>query len=63
MASFPKCTAAANKAMRESRMSLNPVQTTLIRVTREHREMLERLAEQNIKQVKDFTVRKDAMMQ
>uniref|UniRef100_A0A2K5PUT1 Ribosome-recycling factor, mitochondrial n=1 Tax=Cebus imitator TaxID=2715852 RepID=A0A2K5PUT1_CEBIM len=53
MASFPDCTAAAIKAIRGSGMNLNPeVEGTLIRVpipqvTREHREMLVKLAKQN----------------
>ncbi|XP_052504536.1 ribosome-recycling factor, mitochondrial isoform X1 [Budorcas taxicolor] len=59
MASFPECTAAAIKAIRESGMNLNPeVEGTLIRVpipkvTREHREMLVKLAKQNTNKAKD----------
>ncbi|XP_006205610.1 ribosome-recycling factor, mitochondrial [Vicugna pacos] len=69
MASFPECTAAAIKAIRESGMNLNPeVEGTLIRVpiprvTREHREMLVRLAKQNTNKAKDSLrkVRTNAM--
>ncbi|XP_023557328.1 ribosome-recycling factor, mitochondrial isoform X2 [Octodon degus] len=69
MASFPECTAAAIKAIRESGMNLNPeVEGTLIRVpipkvTREHREMLVKLAKQNTNKAKDSLrrVRTDAM--
>ncbi|XP_036771317.1 ribosome-recycling factor, mitochondrial isoform X1 [Manis pentadactyla] len=63
MASFPECTAAAIKAIRESGMNLNPeVEGTLIRVpipkvTREHREMLVKLAKQNTNKAKE-TLRK-----
>ncbi|XP_029470268.1 ribosome-recycling factor, mitochondrial isoform X4 [Rhinatrema bivittatum] len=52
MAGFPENTAAAVKALRESRMNLNPeVDGTIIRVpvpkvTREHRENLAKLAKQ-----------------
>ncbi|GAB1286285.1 Ribosome-recycling factor, mitochondrial [Apodemus speciosus] len=59
MASFPECTAAAIKAIRESGMNLNPeVEGTLIRVpipkvTREHREMLVKLAKQNTNKAKE----------
>ncbi|XP_023586449.1 ribosome-recycling factor, mitochondrial isoform X1 [Trichechus manatus latirostris] len=59
MSSFPECTAAAIKAIRESGMNLNPeVEGTLIRVpipkvTREHREMLVKLAKQNTNKAKD----------
>ncbi|XP_062938345.1 ribosome-recycling factor, mitochondrial [Cynocephalus volans] len=69
MASFPECTAAAIKAIRESGMNLNPeVEGTLIRVpipkvTREHREMLVKLAKQNTNKAKDSLrkVRTNAM--
>ncbi|XP_054365384.1 ribosome-recycling factor, mitochondrial isoform X4 [Mirounga angustirostris] len=69
MASFPECTAAAVKAIRESGMNLNPeVEGTLIRVpipkiTREHREMLVKLAKQNTNKAKDSLrkVRTNAM--
>ncbi|XP_016066421.1 PREDICTED: ribosome-recycling factor, mitochondrial [Miniopterus natalensis] len=69
MASFPECTAAAIKAIRESGMNLNPeVEGTLIRVpipkvTREHREMLAKLAKQNTNKAKDSLrkVRSNAM--
>ncbi|XP_060024824.1 ribosome-recycling factor, mitochondrial-like isoform X1 [Lagenorhynchus albirostris] len=69
MASFPECTAAAIKAIRESGMNLNPeVEETLIRVpipkvTREHREMLVKLAKQNTNKAKDSLrkVRTNAM--
>ncbi|EHA97228.1 Ribosome-recycling factor, mitochondrial [Heterocephalus glaber] len=69
MASFPECTAAAIKAIRESGMNLNPeVEGTLIRVpipkvTREHREMLVKLAKQNTNKAKDSLrrVRTDAV--
>lgn len=59
MASFPECTAAATKAIRESGMNLNPeVEGTLIRipipkVTREHRETLVKLAKQHTNKAKD----------
>ncbi|XP_041530494.1 ribosome-recycling factor, mitochondrial isoform X1 [Microtus oregoni] len=77
MASFPECTAAAIKAIRESGMNLNPeVEGTLIRVpipnfidfgpqfdyflssfppgvTREHREMLVKLAKQSTNKAKE----------
>ncbi|EDL02162.1 mCG10533, isoform CRA_b [Mus musculus] len=59
MAIFPECTAAAIKAIRGSRMNLNPeVEGTLIRVpipklTREHREMLVKLAKQNTNKAKE----------
>ncbi|KAL6085413.1 hypothetical protein STEG23_030991 [Scotinomys teguina] len=59
MAGFPECTAAAIKAIRESGMNLNPeVEGTLIRVpipkvTREHREMLVKLAKQNTNKAKE----------
>lgn len=59
MASFPECTAAAIKAIRESGMNLNPeVEGTLIRVpipkvTREHREMLIKLAKHNTNKAKE----------
>ncbi|XP_035292718.1 ribosome-recycling factor, mitochondrial isoform X4 [Cricetulus griseus] len=59
MANFPECTAAAIKAIRESGMNLNPeVEGTLIRVpipkvTREHREMLVKLAKQNTNKAKE----------
>lgn len=59
MASFPECTAAASKAIRESGMNLNPeVEGTLIRVpipkvTREHREMLAKLAKQSTNKAKE----------
>ncbi|XP_006865716.1 PREDICTED: ribosome-recycling factor, mitochondrial [Chrysochloris asiatica] len=59
MTSFPECTAAAIKAIRESGMNLNPeVEGTLIRVpipkvTREHREMLVKLAKQSTNKAKD----------
>lgn len=59
MASFPECTAAAIKAIRESGMNLNPeVEGTLIRVpipkvTREHREMLVKPAKQNTNKAKE----------
>lgn len=59
MASFPECTAAAVKAIRESGMNLNPeVEGTLIRVpipkvTREHREMMVKLAKQSTNKAKD----------
>uniref|UniRef100_A0A8D2CLX9 Ribosome-recycling factor, mitochondrial n=1 Tax=Sciurus vulgaris TaxID=55149 RepID=A0A8D2CLX9_SCIVU len=59
MASFPECTAAAINAVRESGMNLNPeVEGPLIRVpipivTREHREMLVKLAKQNTNKAKD----------
>ncbi|XP_068408226.1 ribosome-recycling factor, mitochondrial isoform X3 [Eschrichtius robustus] len=64
-----KCTAAAIKAIRESGMNLNPeVEGTLIRVpipkvTREHREMLVKLAKQNTNKAKDSLrkVRTNAM--
>ncbi|XP_025865035.2 ribosome-recycling factor, mitochondrial isoform X2 [Vulpes vulpes] len=69
MASFPECTAAAIKAIRESGMNLNPeVEGTLIRVpipkvTREHREMMVKLAKQNTNKAKDSLrkVRTNAM--
>uniref|UniRef100_A0A8D1MK20 Ribosome-recycling factor, mitochondrial n=1 Tax=Sus scrofa TaxID=9823 RepID=A0A8D1MK20_PIG len=69
MASFPECTAAAIKAIRESGMNLNPdVEGTLIRVpipkvTREHREMLVKLAKQNTNKAKESLrkVRTNAM--
>nr|XP_004662825.1 ribosome-recycling factor, mitochondrial isoform X1 [Jaculus jaculus]XP_045016765.1 ribosome-recycling factor, mitochondrial isoform X1 [Jaculus jaculus]XP_045016772.1 ribosome-recycling factor, mitochondrial isoform X1 [Jaculus jaculus]XP_045016778.1 ribosome-recycling factor, mitochondrial isoform X1 [Jaculus jaculus] len=69
MASFPECTAAAIKAIRESGMNLNPeVEGTLIRVpipkvTREHREMLVKLAKQSTNKAKDSLrrVRANAM--
>ncbi|XP_076989793.1 ribosome-recycling factor, mitochondrial [Tamandua tetradactyla] len=69
MASFPECTAAAIKAIRESGMNLNPeVEGTLVRVpipkvTREHREMLVKLAKQNTNKAKDSLrkVRANAM--
>ncbi|XP_050617948.1 ribosome-recycling factor, mitochondrial isoform X2 [Macaca thibetana thibetana] len=69
MASFPECTAAAIKAIRESGMNLNPeVEGTLIRVpipqvTREHRETLVKLAKQNTNKAKDSLrkVRTNAM--
>ncbi|KAM5258843.1 ribosome-recycling factor, mitochondrial isoform 1-T4 [Hipposideros larvatus] len=69
MASFPECTAAAIKAIRESGMNLNPeVEGTLIRVpipkvTREHREMLVKLAKQNTNKAKESLrkVRSSAM--
>uniref|UniRef100_A0A2K6GNM1 Ribosome-recycling factor, mitochondrial n=1 Tax=Propithecus coquereli TaxID=379532 RepID=A0A2K6GNM1_PROCO len=69
MASFPECTAAAIKAIRESGMNLNPeVEGTLIRVpipkvTREHREMLVKLAKQHTNKAKDSLrrVRTNAM--
>ncbi|XP_046307304.1 ribosome-recycling factor, mitochondrial isoform X6 [Marmota monax] len=69
MASFPECTAAAIKAIRESGMNLNPeLEGTLIRVpipivTREHREMLVKLAKQNTNKAKDSLrrVRTNAM--
>ncbi|XP_004775632.1 ribosome-recycling factor, mitochondrial isoform X1 [Mustela putorius furo] len=69
MASFPECTAAAIKAIRESGMNLNPeVEGTLIRVpipkvTREHREMLVKLAKQSTNKAKDSLrkVRTNAM--
>ncbi|XP_007468423.1 PREDICTED: ribosome-recycling factor, mitochondrial isoform X1 [Lipotes vexillifer] len=69
MASFPECTAAAIKAIRESGMNLNPeVEETLIRVpipkvTREHREMLVKLAKQSTNKAKDSLrkVRTNAM--
>ncbi|XP_006890741.1 PREDICTED: ribosome-recycling factor, mitochondrial isoform X2 [Elephantulus edwardii] len=59
MTNFPECTAAAIKAIRESGMNLNPeVEGTLIRVpipkvTREHREMLVKLAKQNTNKAKE----------
>ncbi|XP_074067746.1 ribosome-recycling factor, mitochondrial isoform X2 [Macrotis lagotis] len=59
MSSFPECTAAAIKAIRESGMNLNPeVDGTVIRVpipkvTREHREMMVKLAKQNTNKAKD----------
>ncbi|XP_024418107.2 ribosome-recycling factor, mitochondrial isoform X2 [Desmodus rotundus] len=69
MASFPECTAAAIKAIRESGMNLNPeMEGTLIRVpipkvTREHREMLVKLAKQHTNKAKDSLrkVRSNAM--
>nr|XP_012627239.1 ribosome-recycling factor, mitochondrial isoform X1 [Microcebus murinus]XP_012627240.1 ribosome-recycling factor, mitochondrial isoform X1 [Microcebus murinus]XP_012627241.1 ribosome-recycling factor, mitochondrial isoform X1 [Microcebus murinus] len=69
MASFPECTAAAIKAIRESGMNLNPeLEGTLIRVpipkvTREHREMLVKLAKQHTNKAKDSLrkVRTNAM--
>nr|XP_014972390.1 ribosome-recycling factor, mitochondrial isoform X2 [Macaca mulatta] len=69
MASFPECTAAAIKAIRESGMNLNPeVEGMLIRVpipqvTREHRETLVKLAKQNTNKAKDSLrkVRTNAM--
>ncbi|XP_049982757.1 ribosome-recycling factor, mitochondrial isoform X1 [Alexandromys fortis] len=69
MASFPECTAAAIKAIRESGMNLNPeVEGTLIRVpipkvTREHREMLVKLAKQSTNKAKESLrkVRTNAM--
>ncbi|XP_016040486.1 ribosome-recycling factor, mitochondrial isoform X2 [Erinaceus europaeus] len=69
MASFPECTAAAIKAIRESGMNLNPeMEGTLIRVpipkvTREHREMLVKLAKQSTNKAKDSLrkVRTNAM--
>ncbi|KAF6125851.1 mitochondrial ribosome recycling factor [Phyllostomus discolor] len=69
MASFPECTAAAIKAIRESGMNLNPeMEGTLIRVpipkvTREHREMLVKLAKQNTNKAKESLrkVRSNAM--
>ncbi|XP_051835541.1 ribosome-recycling factor, mitochondrial isoform X3 [Antechinus flavipes] len=69
MTSFPECTAAAIKAIRESGMNLNPeVDGTVIRVpipkvTREHREMLVKLAKQNTNKAKDALrkVRTNAM--
>lgn len=69
MASFPECTAAAIKAIRESGMNLNPeLEGTLIRVpipkvTREHREMLVKLAKQNTNKAKESLrkVRTNAM--
>ncbi|XP_053419600.1 ribosome-recycling factor, mitochondrial isoform X4 [Nycticebus coucang] len=69
MASFPECTAAAIKAIRESGMNLNPeVEGTLIqvpipKVTREHREMLVKLAKQHTNKAKDSLrrVRSNAM--
>lgn len=59
MTSFPECTAAAVKAIRESKMNLNPeVDGTIIRVqvppvTREHRENLAKLAKQITNKAKD----------
>uniref|UniRef100_A0A4X2LAM4 Ribosome-recycling factor, mitochondrial n=1 Tax=Vombatus ursinus TaxID=29139 RepID=A0A4X2LAM4_VOMUR len=69
MTNFPECTAAAIKAIRESGMNLNPeVDGTVIRVpipivTREHREMLVKLAKQNTNKAKDVLrkVRTNAM--
>ncbi|XP_072487926.1 ribosome-recycling factor, mitochondrial isoform X3 [Notamacropus eugenii] len=69
MTNFPECTAAAIKAIRESGMNLNPeVDGTVIRVpipkvTREHREMLVKLAKQNTNKAKDALrkVRTNAM--
>uniref|UniRef100_F6QJ57 Ribosome-recycling factor, mitochondrial n=1 Tax=Ornithorhynchus anatinus TaxID=9258 RepID=F6QJ57_ORNAN len=69
MANFPECTAAAIKAIRESGMNLNPeVDGTIIRVpipkvTREHREMLVKLAKQNTNKAKESLrkVRTNAM--
>ncbi|MBZ3871020.1 Ribosome-recycling factor, mitochondrial [Sciurus carolinensis] len=63
MASFPECLAAAINAIRESGMNLNPeVEGPLIRepipiVTREHREMLVKLAKQNTNEAKDSLLR------
>ncbi|XP_030063161.1 ribosome-recycling factor, mitochondrial isoform X2 [Microcaecilia unicolor] len=69
MADFPESTAAALKALQESRMNLNPeVDGTVIRVpvpkvTREHRENLAKLAKQLTNKGKDSLrrVRSSAM--
>nr|XP_033817245.1 ribosome-recycling factor, mitochondrial [Geotrypetes seraphini]XP_033817246.1 ribosome-recycling factor, mitochondrial [Geotrypetes seraphini] len=69
MTDFPECTAAAVKALQESRMNLNPeVDGTVIRVpvpkvTREHRENLAKLAKQLTNKGKDSLrkVRSSAM--
>uniref|UniRef100_A0A8C8VGA7 Ribosome-recycling factor, mitochondrial n=1 Tax=Pelusios castaneus TaxID=367368 RepID=A0A8C8VGA7_9SAUR len=71
MASFPESTAAAIKAIRESRMNLNPEEDGIIirvpvpKVTREHRESLARLAKQLTNKAKEALrkVRGDAMNQ
>uniref|UniRef100_A0A8C2PIZ8 Ribosome-recycling factor, mitochondrial n=1 Tax=Capra hircus TaxID=9925 RepID=A0A8C2PIZ8_CAPHI len=56
MASFPECTAAAIKAIREIHTWDDFIELfflSFIRVTREHREMLVKLAKQNTNKAKD----------
>ncbi|XP_019366403.1 PREDICTED: ribosome-recycling factor, mitochondrial [Gavialis gangeticus] len=59
MASFPESTAAAIRAIKESRMNLNPeadgiiIRVPVPKVTREHRESLVKLAKQYTNKAKD----------
>ncbi|KYO23463.1 ribosome-recycling factor, mitochondrial isoform X1 [Alligator mississippiensis] len=69
MSSFPESTAAAIKAIKESRMNLNPevdgqiIQVPVPKVTREYRESLVKLAKQHTNKAKDSLrwVRSNAM--